>query len=145
MGVLQRIALCYLAGGLLYLFTSRMGMPVTWTAIRIGRANIAAIAGGSMILLIGYWALLMTFVPVPYGVTELATSARTTILALTLTGRSWAAICGLNRRRGIPRDFFPLFRRSQLCFWEYSPGNGCVQNRPGGRKALGLARGRKSH
>jgi predicted acyltransferase len=50
-GVLQRIAICYLAGSLLYLFT---GPRTRW-------ALIAA-------LLLGYW-LLMRFVPVPgFGV-----------------------------------------------------------------------------
>jgi predicted acyltransferase len=46
-GVLQRIALCYLAASVLYL----------WTGVRTRWAVIAA-------LLIGYW-LLMRFVPVP--------------------------------------------------------------------------------
>jgi predicted acyltransferase len=46
-GVLQRIALCYLAGSVLYL----------WTSVRTRWVVIAA-------LLIGYW-LLMRFVPVP--------------------------------------------------------------------------------
>jgi predicted acyltransferase len=46
-GVLQRIALCYLAGSVLYL----------WTSARTRWAAIAA-------LLVGYW-LLMRFVPVP--------------------------------------------------------------------------------
>jgi predicted acyltransferase len=50
-GVLQRIALCYLAGSVLYLWT---GVRTRW-----------AVIGG---LLVGYW-LLMRFVPVPgFGV-----------------------------------------------------------------------------
>jgi len=50
-GVLQRIALCYLAGSVLYL----------WTSVRTRWVVIAA-------LLVGYW-LLMRFVPVPgFGV-----------------------------------------------------------------------------
>jgi predicted acyltransferase len=53
-GVLQRIALCYLAGSLLYLFTS-------------ARTRWAVIAG----LLVGYW-ILMRYVPVPgFGVPTL--------------------------------------------------------------------------
>jgi predicted acyltransferase len=65
MGVLQRIALCYLAAGLLYLATCRQGAA---TDRKAGvRANIGAIAAVALILLVGYWAL-MTFVPVPgYG------------------------------------------------------------------------------
>ena len=46
-GVLQRIAICYLLGGLVYLNFRLRGMIVVCAA-----------------LLIGYWALL-TFVPVP--------------------------------------------------------------------------------
>jgi len=65
MGVLQRIALCYLAAGLLYLATCRRGAAADGK-VRV-RANIGAIAGVALILLVGYWAL-MTFVPVPgYG------------------------------------------------------------------------------
>ncbi len=65
MGVLQRIALCYLVAGLLYLATfqreSAMGRPA-----RV-HANYRVTAGVAIALLIGYWAL-MTFVPVPgYG------------------------------------------------------------------------------
>jgi predicted acyltransferase len=65
MGVLQRIALCYLVAGLLYLLTfqseSRAGQPV-----RV-RANLRVTAAVAVALLAGYWAL-MTFVPVPgYG------------------------------------------------------------------------------
>jgi predicted acyltransferase len=65
MGVLQRIALCYLAAGLLYLATSR-SEPAAGGAVQV-RANKSAIAGVAIALLVGYWAL-MTFVPVPgYG------------------------------------------------------------------------------
>ena len=54
-GVLQRIALCYLAGSLIFLVTRVKG-------------QVAAIVG----LLAGYWALL-TFVPVPgFGAGDLA-------------------------------------------------------------------------
>jgi predicted acyltransferase len=69
MGVLQRIALCYLAAGLLYLATCRRSTDAGGK-LRMG-ANIGAIAGVALILLVGYWAL-MTFVPVPgYGVGHL--------------------------------------------------------------------------
>jgi predicted acyltransferase len=65
MGVLQRIALCYLAAGLLYLATCRWDFATDGRTR--ARANIEAIAGVALILLVGYWAL-MTFVPVPgYG------------------------------------------------------------------------------
>jgi predicted acyltransferase len=69
MGVLQRIALCYLAAGLLYLATCRRSIDADGK-VRM-RVNIAAIAGVALILLVGYWAL-MTFVPVPgYGAGQL--------------------------------------------------------------------------
>jgi predicted acyltransferase len=65
MGVLQRIALCYLAGGLLYLATMRREISADNEA-RV-HANPGVIAGVALVLLVGYWAL-MTFVPVPgYG------------------------------------------------------------------------------
>jgi predicted acyltransferase len=65
MGVLQRIALCYLAAGLLYLATCRQSAAAGGKAGV--RANIGAIAAVALILLVGYWALI-TFVPVPgYG------------------------------------------------------------------------------
>ena len=65
MGVLQRIALCYLVAGLLYLFTfQREPVPQHPAGVR---ANIRVTAAVAIALLIGYWAL-MTFVPVPgYG------------------------------------------------------------------------------
>jgi len=62
MGVLQRIALCYLVAGLLYLLTYR------WKPVgdRPGpvRANLRVMGAVALALLVGYWAL-MTFVPVP--------------------------------------------------------------------------------
>jgi predicted acyltransferase len=65
MGVLQRIALCYLAAGLLYLATFK-SEPAAGTAVRV-RANLRVTAAVAVALLAGYWAL-MTFVPVPgYG------------------------------------------------------------------------------
>lgn len=62
MGVLQRIALCYLVAGLLYLATFRRE-PGAGQPARV-RANLPVTAGVAVALLIGYWAL-MTFVPVP--------------------------------------------------------------------------------
>jgi predicted acyltransferase len=65
MGVLQRIAMCYLVAGLLYLFLTRRKGGAE-AALR-ARSNAVVIAGVVVILLAGYWAL-MTFVPVPgYG------------------------------------------------------------------------------
>ncbi len=65
MGVLQRIAICYLLAGLLYLFTFQ-GQPAVNGRIQ-ARANVGVTASVALALLVGYWAL-MTFVPVPgYG------------------------------------------------------------------------------
>ncbi|HLJ24535.1 MAG TPA: heparan-alpha-glucosaminide N-acetyltransferase domain-containing protein [Candidatus Acidoferrales bacterium] len=65
MGVLQRIALCYLVAGLLYLFTFQSERADNGE-VR-ARANLRVMAATTVILLAGYWAL-MTFVPVPgYG------------------------------------------------------------------------------
>jgi len=62
MGVLQRIAVCYLVAGLLYLLISRRK---TGEGENPGaRSNTAVLAGTVVILLVGYWALLK-FVPVP--------------------------------------------------------------------------------
>lgn len=63
-GVLQRIALCYAFGALIYLFTRRE--EKTAAGLR-RRANIPVIAALAVTFLVAYWALL-TFVPVPgYG------------------------------------------------------------------------------
>jgi predicted acyltransferase len=65
MGVLQRIALCYLVAGLLYLATFRRE-PAADRPTRV-RANLRVTAAVAVALLVGYWALMM-FVPVPgYG------------------------------------------------------------------------------
>jgi predicted acyltransferase len=62
MGVLQRIALCYLVAGLLYLATFERKPSIEGPASV--RANFRVTAAVAVALLIGYWAL-MTFVPVP--------------------------------------------------------------------------------
>jgi predicted acyltransferase len=65
MGVLQRIALCYLAAGALYLWTRQSGMERRSSEDR--RTQRLLLAAAIATLLIGYWAL-MIFIPVPgYG------------------------------------------------------------------------------
>jgi len=65
MGVLQRIALCYLVGGLLYLATLKKD-PARERRVIAG-GNISVIGAVAVALLVVYWAL-MTFVQVPgYG------------------------------------------------------------------------------
>ena len=65
MGVLQRIAICYLVAGLLYLATFQRETAADGnTRVRV---NLRVTAAVVVLLLVGYWAL-MTFVPVPgYG------------------------------------------------------------------------------
>src|SRR6185312_15444491 len=70
MGVLQRIAVCYLAAGWLYLLVYRPGAnpsgeyePIENNLSRKTAAH-AAIATIAVVLLVGYWALMMFF-PVP--------------------------------------------------------------------------------
>jgi len=60
-GVLQRIALCYFCGALLYLACDRL---FSREPRRAGRAAMVAIASVTLALLAGYWALLKA-VPVP--------------------------------------------------------------------------------
>ncbi|MGH9680510.1 MAG: acyltransferase family protein, partial [Candidatus Acidiferrales bacterium] len=62
MGVLQRIAVCYLAAGLFYLLLIRRKVEPDSAAP--ARSRAAVIAGAVVFLLVGYWAL-MNFVPVP--------------------------------------------------------------------------------
>jgi hypothetical protein len=62
MGVLQRIALCYLAAGLLYLLTYQTDSAMGGS-VRV-RANLRVTAAVALALLVAYWALL-TFAPVP--------------------------------------------------------------------------------
>lgn len=76
-GVLQRIALCYLAAALIYLATSWRGQ-----------------AAAAAILLLGYWAL-MTLVPVPgYGAGDLGKAGNLAAYidrALLGTSHLWSA------------------------------------------------------
>ncbi len=62
-GVLQRIALCYLCGGLLYLFLAR---DEEWSGKAPGRARtrVSGLAVVTVAILIVYWALVK-LVPVP--------------------------------------------------------------------------------
>jgi predicted acyltransferase len=69
MGVLQRIAVCYLAAGFLYLASWRVeSRPHSRTR---ANSNWIFIAAAAIVLLVGYWAVLK-FVPVPgYGIGRL--------------------------------------------------------------------------
>jgi predicted acyltransferase len=74
-GVLQRIAVCYLAAGLVVLFSGLFSGPLSGLgnadrpegSRRGGRGGVVVVSAVIALLLAGYWAL-MTFVPVPgYG------------------------------------------------------------------------------
>jgi len=69
MGVLQRIGICYLAAGLLYLATWRVQtLP---DGSKRAKSDWIFIAACAVVLLVGYWAALK-FVPVPgYGIGRL--------------------------------------------------------------------------
>jgi predicted acyltransferase len=70
-GVLQRIGLCYLAGGLIYLATSRRTSTDATGDVSPDRANVFLLTTAIATLLVVYWAV-MSFVPVPgYGVGRL--------------------------------------------------------------------------
>jgi len=69
MGVLQRIAICYLAAGLLYLASWRVQKQPDGSAR--AKSNWLLIAACAVVVLAGYWAV-MKFVPVPgYGIGRL--------------------------------------------------------------------------
>jgi predicted acyltransferase len=70
-GVLQRIGLCYLAGGLIYLAASRRTSADGADGASQYRANVPLLVAAIVTLLVAYWAL-MRFVPVHgYGVGRL--------------------------------------------------------------------------
>jgi predicted acyltransferase len=62
-GVLQRIALCYLCGGLLYLYVAG-GRERSDEFTTSARTRATIISGTIIVILIGYW-LLLKLVPVP--------------------------------------------------------------------------------
>ncbi|MGB6430627.1 MAG: DUF5009 domain-containing protein [Candidatus Acidiferrales bacterium] len=69
MGVLQRIGVCYLAAGFVYLATWRVEAQPDGS--KRATSNWILIAGCAVALLVGYWAALK-FVPVPgYGIGRL--------------------------------------------------------------------------
>jgi predicted acyltransferase len=131
MGVLQRIALCYLAGGLLYLFTLRPGPAPNGRR----RANIALIAAVVVILLVGYWAV-MTFVPVPgYGPGHLGQNENlgAYIDRTLMGGHLWS-----ESKTWDPEGFLSTFPAIATLLIGILAGEWLRSERAGGRKALGL-------
>ena len=139
MGVLQRIALCYLAGGLLYLFTSRREQGANGDAR--GRGNVAAIACTAVILLIGYWAL-MTFVPVPgYGAGHLEPEKNlgAYIDRALMGGHLWSESVTWD-----PEGFLSTLPAIATLLIGILAGEWMRSEREGSRKALGLVGRRNS-
>ena len=133
MGVLQRIALCYLAGGLLYLFTSREESATQGDAR--GRGNIAVIASTTAVLLVGYW-VLMTFVPVPgYGAGRLEPEKNlgAYIDRSLMGGHLWSESVTWD-----PEGFLSTLPAIATLLIGILVGEWMRSGREGGRKALGL-------
>ena len=136
-GVLQRIALCYLVAGLLYLATFRRE-PAADRPTRV-RANLRVTAAVAVALLVGYWALMM-FVPVPgYGAG--ASLERKTTSALTSIALSWADyLWSESRDLGMRGISFHAARDRFFADRDYCRRYGCVPDQRAGRKVLlGLA------
>jgi predicted acyltransferase len=133
MGVLQRIALCYLAAGLLYLATFRRD-TVADGKVRVS-ANIGAIAGVALILLVGYW-LLMTFVPVPgYGAGNLGRSENlgAYIDRALMGGHLWS-----ESKTWDPEGVLSTFPAIATALIGILAGEWLRSEQRGGRKVLGL-------
>jgi predicted acyltransferase len=133
MGVLQRIALCYLAGGLLYLSACR-STPAANRNARV-RVNIVVIAGVAAILLIGYWAV-MTFVPVPgYGAGHLGQSDNlgAYIDRAVMSGHLWS-----ESKTWDPEGLLSTFPAVATLLIGVLAGEWLRSNREGEWKALGL-------
>jgi predicted acyltransferase len=133
MGVLQRIALCYLAGGLFYLVTLRRE-PAEKGHAR-GRSNIAMIAAAVVNLLVGYWAL-MTFVPVPgYGAGHLGpdNNLGAYIDRALMSGHLWS-----ESKTWDPEGLLSTLPAIATLLIGILAGEWLRSDRQGGRKALGL-------
>jgi len=133
MGVLQRIALCYLVGGLLYLFALRR-KPVANAHSR-EHANLRLIAGVAVILLVGYWAV-MTFVPVPgYGPGRLGQEDNlgAYIDRTLMGGHLWS-----ESKTWDPEGLLSTFPAIATLLIGILAGEWLRSERGGGRKALGL-------
>jgi predicted acyltransferase len=133
MGVLQRIALSYLAAGLLYLAACRR---TTAADGKVGvRVNIGVIAAVALILLVGYWALV-TFVPVPgYGAGHLGKDDNlgAYIDRALMGGHLWSA-----SKTWDPEGFLSTLPAIATTLIGILAGEWLRSERKGPRKALGL-------
>jgi predicted acyltransferase len=134
MGVLQRIALCYLVAGLLYLATFTKG-PVTGRPDRV-RANLRVMAAVAIALLVGYWALMM-FVPVPgYGAGHLGKDDNlgAYVDRTLMQGHLWSESVTWD-----PEGFLSTLPAIASLLIGILAGEWLRSDREAGRKALGLA------
>jgi predicted acyltransferase len=132
MGVLQRIAVCYLAAGLFYLLLSRRKGGAEGSA----RSNLVVIAGIVVILLTGYWALLK-FVPVPgYGAGHLGKDDNlgAYIDRSLMGGHLWSESVTWD-----PEGLLSTFPAIATLLIGILAGEWLRSNREGTRKAMGLA------
>jgi predicted acyltransferase len=134
MGVLQRIALCYLVAGLLYLMTFQRELAAG-RPVRV-RANIRVTAAVALGLLIGYWAL-MTFVPVPgYGAGHLGKEDNlgAYVDRTLMGGHLWSESMTWD-----PEGFLSTLPAIASLLIGVLAGECLRSDRRAGRKALGLA------
>ena len=134
MGVLQRIAICYLAAGLLYLMTFQRE-PAAGGPVR-ARANLRLTAAVAVALLLGYWAV-MTFVPVPgYGPGHLGKEDNlgAYVDRTLMGGHLWSESVTWD-----PEGFLSTFPAIASLLIGILAGEWLRSNRRAGRKALGLA------
>jgi predicted acyltransferase len=134
MGVLQRIALCYLVAGLHYLATFQSESAAERPA-RV-HANLRVTAAVAVALLVGYWAL-MTFVPVPgYGAGHLGKEDNlgAYIDRTLMGGHLWGESVTWD-----PEGFLSTLPAIASVLIGILAGEWLRSNRRAGRKALGLA------
>jgi predicted acyltransferase len=134
MGVLQRIALCYLVAALLYLATFQRGGAAD-RPVRV-HANLRVTAAVAVGLLLGYWAL-MTFVPVPgYGADHLGKEDNlgAYIDRTLMAGHLWSESVTWD-----PEGFLSTLPAIASVLIGILAGEWLRSDRRAGRKALGLA------
>jgi len=133
-GVLQRIAVCYLCAGLLYL-ASRRRETLPDGKIRV-RANLAAIGAVAVVLLVGYWAALK-FVPVPgFGVGRLDPEGNlgAYIDRAVMGGHLWS-----QSKTWDPEGILSTFPAVATVLVGIFIGEWLRSDRTGARKAIGMA------
>ena len=132
MGVLQRIAVCYLAAGFLYL--ACRGRSATEGSKR-DHANVAVLGAAAMLLLVSYWAL-MTFVPVPgFGPGHLGKDDNLAayIDRAVLGGHLWS-----DSKTWDPEGLLSTLPAIATVLLGILAGEWLRSDRPGSRKVLGL-------